>query len=253
MILTNKGKFSNLDKVETGDILIYHSINNTSFGINFLTKSVYTHVGIAVWSNLNYNIYFDNNTQAIYSGKDKKLLIFETDLGTEKYDYVRQKNVKNNVRLISVEDNLINVNKIYVRKVNLKRDNEFYKKFQKFIDEHQNIPYETDKITILLYMMGMGISNRKKNSLNSAICTELVSKYLSVFFNIKNRYLYPKNYAIEYKNIFKENDILEDQYKIYDAEYDNIVLVSAVIITILIICAICMRGYSFYKIQFNKT
>jgi len=250
MILTNKGKFSNLDKVETGDILIYHSINNTSFGINFLTKSVYTHVGIAVWSILNYNITFENNKQAIYSGNDKKLLIFETDLGSEKYDYARQKNVKNNVRLISVEDNLINVNKIYVRKVNLQRDYEFYQKFKKFINEHQHIPYETDKITILLYMMGMGISNRKKNTLNSAICTELVSKYLAEFFDVKNRYLYPKNYAIEYKNLFKEEDVLHEQYKIYDAEYDNLILVSAVIIFILIVCAICMRGYSFYKSTF---
>jgi len=124
---------------------------------------------------------------------------------------------------------------------------EFYENLKNFIIKYKEIPYETDMITILLYMMGLGISNRKKDSLNSAICTELVSKYLNELFDIRNRYIYPKNYAIEYKNIFKEKNILNDQFKIYDAEVSNYIMIASVIIIILIIGAICIRSYSLFS------
>lgn len=249
MILTEKGKFSNLDKVETGDILIYNSIHNTSFGISFLTKSIYTHVGIAVWADIKLNMKFSDTNEEIESSNEKKLLIFETDLGEEKFDYIKQKYIKNNVRLILLEDNLKNVNKIYVRKINVKRDTEFYKKFNIFINKYKEIPYETDKITILLYMMGLGISSRKKDEiLNSAICTELVSKYLNTIFNIKNKYIYPKNFSIEHDYSIKEKYMFNEQIKIYDAEFKQVIIILGILFIILVIGAIILRSYSlFYK------
>jgi len=253
MIIVNNGVFQNLDKVETGDILIYSSVNNTSFGISFITKSLYTHVGIAVWVDMNVNLKIDNNISIDHSKNNirKKLMIFETDGGKSLYDYINLKNISNNVRLVSVEDNLENVNKIYLRKLNIKKDADFYKKLENFIYKYKDIPYESDHITILSMMMG--INNRKKNKeLKSAICTELVYTYLTEVVNlqIEKKYSYPKYYSTRHgkKDI---NDFLTDQITIYKATYDSYVLALFVLFFILLIISIIYRSYLMYKFYKN--
>jgi hypothetical protein len=251
MELVNSGTFINLDKVETGDILIYNSINNTSFGISFLTKSIYTHVGIAIWADVNINVNIDEQINIHKENiNTKKLLILETDLGDGKFDYIRLKNIKNNVRLISIDENLRNVNKIYVRKLKINRDQDFYDKFYQFIYDYKDIPYEKDNITIFSIMLG--INKRKNNDkLKSAICTEVVYEYLSEMSNLKfNKVYYPKYYAKEYSD--KDlNLILGEQYKIYDADFGTYFIAFLVLILFLIIISIFFRTFSMYKYYNN--
>jgi len=253
MIIVNNGVFQNLDKVETGDILIYSSINNTSFGISFITKSLYTHVGIAIWVDMNVNLKIDNNISIVHSKNNvgKKLLIFETDGGKSLYDYLNLKNISNNVRLVSVENNLENVNRIYLRKLNIKKDAEFYKKLENFIYKYKDIPYESDHITILSMMMG--INNRKKNKeMKSAICTELVYTYLTEVANLQidKKFSYPKYYSMRYSN--KDiNDVLMDQITIYKSTYDGYLLAIIVLFLILVIISIVYRSYLMYKFYKN--
>jgi len=254
MIIVNNGNFSNLDKVETGDILIYSSINNTSFGISFLTKSIYTHVGIAIWADIDINLNINDNINFnnIYNKdiKNKKLFIFETDMGVSKFDYIKLKSITNSARLISIDDNLKNVYKIYVRKLDVPRNEEFYKKLYNFINGYKDIPYEKDNITIFSIMLG--INKRDKNDkLKSAICTELVYEYLIEISNLNiNKVYYPKYYSKEYSN--KDiNMILGDQYKIYDADFGTYFIAFLLLVLFLIIISIMFRTYSMYKYYKN--
>lgn len=250
MQLVNNGNFINLDKVETGDILIYSSINNTSFGISFLTKSIYTHIGIAVWADIDITVSIDQKIKIKDNEKNKKLLIFETDLGDGKFDYIRLKNVKNNVRLISIDENLKNVNKIYVRKLNIPKTSDFYNKLYNFIDEYKDIPYEKDNITIFSIMLGINKRNNNEK-IKSAICTEVVYQYLTEITNLTfNKVYYPKYYAQEYSG--KDlNMILGDQYKIYDADFGNYFIAFLILVLFIIIISIGFRSYSMYKFYKN--
>lgn len=246
MIIVNDGVFSNLDKVETGDILIYTTVNNTTLGISFLTKSIYSHVGIAIWGktnnilNIGNKINIDNN--------DEKLFILETDSGIHRYDYLKNKQVKNNVRIIDVKDNVDNTLFIYVRKVNIIRDDIFYKKLSNFIRKYQDTPYEKDNIKIFSIMMGINNKDDDDSLLKSAICTQLVYRYLNEVVNVEfdKKYNYPKFYAIEYspKNL---NSILLDQYKIYNSSYNKLLIIIIFIIIILLLFAIGYRSYKMYN------
>jgi len=251
MEIVNGGTFINLDKVETGDILIYSSINNTSFGISFLTKSIYTHVGIALWADIDINVNIDNKINIHKNdNKNKKLLIFETDMGDGKFDYIKLKNVKNNVRLISIDENLKNVNKIYVRKLNITKDEQFYIKLYNFINEYKDIPYEKDNITIFSIMLGINKRNNN-DKLKSAICTEVVYHYLSDITNLKfNKVYYPKYFAKEYSES-DLNNILGEQYKIYDADFGTYFIAFLLLILFVIIISIGFRTYSMYKYYNN--
>lgn len=251
MELVNGGTFVNLDKVETGDILIYSSINNSSFGISFLTKSIYTHVGIALWADIDINVNIDNKINIHKNDtKTKKLLIFETDMGDGKFDYIKLKNIKNNVRLISVDENLKNVNKIYVRKLNVVKDDYFYKNFYDFINEYKDIPYEKDNITIFSIMLGINKRNNN-DKLKSAICTEVVYHYLTEITNLKfNKVYYPKYFAKEYSED-DLNKILGEQYKIYDADFGTYFIAFLLLVLFAIVISIGFRSYSMYKYYNN--
>lgn len=254
MIIVNNGNFSNLEKIETGDILIYSSINNTSFGISFLTKSIYTHVGIAIWADVDINLKINEKTNFnnIYN-KDqinKKLFIFETDMGHSKFDYIKLKSITNSARLIAVDENLKNVYKIYVRKLNIPRTDEFYTKLYNFIYEYKDTPYEKDNITIFSIMLG--INKRDKNDkLKSAICTEIVYEYITKISNLNiNKVYYPKYYSKEYSNN-DINMILGDQYKIYDADFGTYFIAFLLLVLFLIIISIMFRTYNMYKYYKN--
>lgn len=142
----------NLDYIQTGDLLLFKSINNrTSTIIRAGTRSSWTHVGIAIW-------------------EDGELKVFESSLSESVFDELTG-TLKRGVRKTPLRNILNRYGSIFTRQVDVLRSPDFYTKLSTFIADNQGKDYTNIlKIPFIpfLCMEDSGIH-----------CSELTAKYLN--------------------------------------------------------------------------
>ena len=107
----------NLDRVKTGDILLFtNEPKKGSLLIMTTTRSVWVHVGIAVWS----------------ESSPRRLLVFESTRGRATQDELTGE-IRKGVRLTDIRNITDEYQAIHVRPVDIIRDEVFYTKLDEFI------------------------------------------------------------------------------------------------------------------------
>jgi hypothetical protein len=115
----------NLDRVQTGDIILCsNEPRKGSFLIMTTTRSIWVHVGIAVWS----------------TEGQRRLLIFESTRGKREQDELTGE-VRNGVRLTDIRNIIEQYQVIHVRHLNVPRTTEFLTSLQGFMTEWQGREY----------------------------------------------------------------------------------------------------------------
>lgn len=146
-------KLYNLEYVKTGDIFLFsNEPQRGSLLIISSTRSVWTHVGIAVWTN----------------DTPSKLCIFESTFGAPAYDILTG-TVRKGVRLTELRLIAANYKIIHVRSSNITRDSDFYTKLDEFMNLWKGTNYVSYfKIPLIPYVCfeDPGVS-----------CSELVARY----------------------------------------------------------------------------
>jgi hypothetical protein len=180
----------NLDYVETGDILLFKSLHSrTASLVRLGTRSVWTHVAIAIWEGGVLKIF--------ESSMSRKL--FDELTGTEKFG----------VRKIALADVLEEYGEVLVRKTDVVRDDDFYTKLGDFQHEYKSRNYTNFlKIPLIPFLCieDEGIH-----------CSQLVSRYMEYmglledkpnlaarcFFNVLPVDFSPENPDPEFNALFK--------------------------------------------------
>jgi hypothetical protein len=143
----------NLERVKTGDILLFtNEPKKGSLLIMIATKSVWVHVGIAVWS----------------ESSPRRLLVFESTRGKVAEDELTGE-IRRGVRLTDIRNITNEYQAIHVRPVDLVRDEVFYTKLNDFIQLWKGVDYvNLIKIPLIPFICfeDTGIS-----------CSELVARY----------------------------------------------------------------------------
>ena len=116
---------TNLDRVQTGDILLFsNEPKKGSFIIMTSTRSIWVHVGIAVWT----------------TESPRRLLIFESTRGKQELDELTGE-TRRGVRLTDIRNIIDLYQVIHVRHLNIQRTPEFFTKLQEFMIEYQGKHY----------------------------------------------------------------------------------------------------------------
>lgn len=143
----------NLDRVKTGDILLFtNEPKKGSLLIMTTTQSIWVHVGIAVWS----------------ESSPRRLLVFESTRGKVTQDELTGE-VRRGVRLTDIRNLKYEYQAIHVRPIDIVRDSTFYQKLNEFIQLWKGGSYiDLIKIPFIPYTCfeDPGVS-----------CSELVARY----------------------------------------------------------------------------
>lgn len=149
----NDSNLYNLEYVKTGDILLFsNEPQRGSLLVISSTRSVWTHVGIAVWS----------------TDVPSKLYMFESTYGSPAYDILTG-TVRKGVRLTELRLIASNYKIVHVRSSNIVRDASFYTKLDEFMQLWKGKNYVSFyKIPLIPYICfdDPGVS-----------CSELVARY----------------------------------------------------------------------------
>ena len=112
----------NLDYVNTGDILLFKSINHRNSQIvNVGSRSLWTHIGIAIW-------------------ETGILKVLESSFGNNVFDELTG-TFKRGVRKTKITDLVEKYGLIFVRPLDIVRDSSFYTKLDEFIAIQSGKPY----------------------------------------------------------------------------------------------------------------
>ena len=145
---------TNLDRVQTGDIILCsNEPKKGSFIIMTSTRSIWVHVGIAVWT----------------TESPRRLLIFESTRGRPELDELTGE-VRRGVRLTDIRNILDLYQVIHVRHLDIQRTPEFFIKLQEFMTENQGKNYISFiKIPLIPFVCfdDPGVS-----------CSELIARYM---------------------------------------------------------------------------
>jgi len=144
---------TNVEFIKTGDLLLFSSEPEKG-GLLIITstRSVWTHVGIAVWS----------------EDTPRRLLILESGYGVKQFDELTGTE-RRGVRLTSLVQTAKRYQSVHVRNVNVVRDAAFYTKLQEFMQIWKGVDYVSlIKIPLIPYFpfTDDGVS-----------CAEFVARY----------------------------------------------------------------------------
>ncbi len=152
----------NISDLQTGDMILFNGNYFLSRIIEYITGSIYSHAAIII-KNPNFLGEQYQGTYIIESGyEDKK------DVENNRYKF--------GVQLTNFEELLKNYNgKIYVRKLNCERNQDFYQKIIDFHSDVHNLPYDTNPIDWFKAKFNIDIGNIQKK--NTFWCSALVSYF----------------------------------------------------------------------------
>jgi adenylosuccinate synthase len=161
-----------LDNLNTGDILLFSHVSNWSgplqifsnffdFLIKYWTNSKYNHIGMVV-----------RDPNFTYGEKLRGLYMLESNY--EGFMDSENGEVKFGVQLVPLDRALANnYSNVYWRKLECKRDDDFYKRLDRIHMEVHNKPYDTNIIDWLEAATGINIGDERKT--NTFWCSALVA------------------------------------------------------------------------------
>ena len=149
------------DILDTGDIILFSGNYIVSKAIEFITGSIYSHVGVVI-----------KNPKFIDKNLEDGLYIIES--GTESINDPENNRKKFGVQLTKL-DYIINnyYGKLYYRKLNCIRDELFYNNIYKIHSDIHNLPYDYSIIDLLKAELNINIGNTQKNT--TFWCSALVA------------------------------------------------------------------------------
>tara|TARA_B000000565_G_scaffold255828_1_gene238205 strand:+ start:4785 stop:5372 length:588 start_codon:yes stop_codon:yes gene_type:complete len=152
----------NINDLQTGDLILFNGNYFLSRFIELITGSIYSHTAIIV-KNPNFLGEKYQGTYILESGyEDKK--------------DVENNRTKFGVQLTNFEELLKNYNgKIYVRKLNCQRNQDFEQKVIDFHSDVHNLPYDLNPIDWFKAKFNIDIGNIQKK--NTFWCSALVSYF----------------------------------------------------------------------------
>ncbi len=152
----------NINDLQTGDLILFNGNYFLSRFIELITGSIYSHTAIIV-KNPNFLGEKYQGTYILESGyEDKK--------------DVENNRIKFGVQLTNFEELLKNYNgKIYVRKLNCQRNQDFEQKVIDFHSDVHNLPYDLNPIDWFKAKFNIDIGNIQKK--NTFWCSALVSYF----------------------------------------------------------------------------
>ena len=152
----------NISDLQTGDMILFNGNYFLSRIIEYITGSIYSHAAIII-KNPNFLGEQYQGTYIIDSGYENK-----KDVENNRYKF--------GVQLTNFEELLKNYNgKIYVRKLNCERNQQFYQKIIDFHSDVHNLPYDTNPIDWFKAKFNIDIGNIQKK--NTFWCSALVSYF----------------------------------------------------------------------------
>ena len=192
----------NIDNLETGDILLFNGNYFLSHLIEYLTGSIYSHIGIII-----INPNFENK---ILEG------IYVLESGYESKPDIEDNRVKYGVQLTKLDDIIKNYDgKLFVRKLICKRNREFY---NKIIQIHLDVHNLHADLTTPLHLANVEIGDVKRK--NEFWCSALVCyAYIKLGFldeNIPWTIIRPQDFSSKSRRfIFRKCKLEEDKLLIY--------------------------------------
>jgi len=159
----------NINELDTGDILLCSGKDYISRIIEYFTGSKISHVAMV----LKNPIYINNSLNGYY--------VLQTTISSNK-DLVDNVN-KRGVQIISLNELMKSYSTIYVRKLYITRNNNFYDLLKDIYFSIKNKPYDTNLIDWLKADLNIHCGNEKKT--NTFWCSSLLC-----YIYIKLGYLY---------------------------------------------------------------
>jgi hypothetical protein len=219
---------TNVEFIRTGDILLFNSEpQKGALLVMTSTRSVWTHIGIAVWSN----------------DTPRRLLILESGYGQKQFDELTGTE-RTGVRLTELKGIINRYQAIHVRSVKVTRDVSFFTKLTDFMQEWKGTNYiSLVKIPLIPFIQfnDGGVS-----------CAEFVARYFKAIglfddkpalnnYPIKN--FLPRNFAPGGPNEIDTSGLFVQSfspivYRSSAPRFDSVLL-----LTILTIGATLLGGY----------
>lgn len=195
----------NIDNLETGDILLFNGNYFLSHLIEYLTDSIYSHIGIII-----INPNFENK---ILEG------IYVLESGYESKPDIENNRIKYGVQLTKLDDIIKNYDgKLFVRKLICKRNREFYNKIIQIHSDVHNLPYDLNALDWIKAYFNVEIGDVKRK--NEFWCSALVCYvYIKLGFldeNIPWTIIRPQDFSSKSRRfIFRKCKLEEDRLLIY--------------------------------------
>lgn len=147
--------------IKTGDVLLFSSWTLQSLVLRIGCGSEWSHAGIAVW---------------LDTDQGRKLHVFEMSVIQDGYCALLKAYVSG-CRLVDICQVIGNYAKICVRKLNIKRDKEFYEKLEILLNEYKGRQFQNNYIKLALYNSGL-VKRPASDTDNSIICSQLCAIWL---------------------------------------------------------------------------
>ena len=149
-------------KAKTGDIILFSGWSLGAFAIRAVTYSEWTHAGVAVWLNTDVG---------------RRLYIFEAASVNDEHCALMN-DMGRGCRLVNIDQIMYNYRKVGIRKIPVKRDDEFYAKLREFIRVQKNREFPTHTLRFAMIMATSGMINRPKNGEGKMLCSEVCAAWL---------------------------------------------------------------------------
>lgn len=202
-----------MDRIETGDLLLFSGKDMTSRWIKTLSNSRWSHVAIAIRLKEG-NKGDGDNFEVVSSGGS--LYVMETIMDDWDHDFLSQK-VKQDFRLVPIENrtkkeySLISYRSLNKSLVNKK----YLKKTKKFLLDHKDTKFYSSMFQLFKLWIGLdpNIKKGQKDSSNEKeyCCTTIAAKYIRVVLGIPmEENVIPS--AFDHKECDRHGIILRDFY-----------------------------------------
>jgi hypothetical protein len=151
-----------IEKIRTGDILLFSGSGFVSNVIKIFTISRWNHIGMACWCELKHK-----------SGKTS-VEFFCFELGSQPYtDLMTRKIMDKKVRLVRLADISGMYDCIAYRGLNIKRDSDFPSRFKKFMLKYSGTPFITSALRLAkIHLITPGAKD------NETTCSILTGKMI---------------------------------------------------------------------------
>ena len=193
-----------IEKLQTGDMILYNGDYFISRIVEYFTHSIYSHVAVVI-----RNPFFDNKfLDGIYVLESG----YENTLDPENH------RKKFGVQLTKLEDMMKKyMGKIFVRKLHCIRDGHFYRKIQQIHSDVHNIPYDINPFDWIRADLNINIGNTQKR--NTYWCSALVA-YLYVKLGFLDKDLpwsliSPQDLSSSSSRLHFHNCVLDNDTELY--------------------------------------